>query len=246
MKMLGYMVYFDMKIVLENPQEEAKFLKKVHQMVFEFAGDGNLNVQIRNSWTHANLSFIHKALPSEDEYLAQESLIISVNYSLSSKEKVSSNGLRSLGYFLQQVDVKVLEQKTLATLRKSSQQLHRLSSALGPRPLTLDTLILIIQESLESKSPKIAWNSCVALANILDNKTLTGSEVLFSKKSVQPLLKALEQNANFKTKIHAASTLEKFTQHIHTFEEDSLYLNTWTTLVNTLEQHNKAVYSTQD
>jgi hypothetical protein len=243
MKMLGYMVYFDMKVVLENTSEEAKFLKKVHQMVFEFAGDGNLNVQIRNSWTHANLSFIHKALPSDDEYLMQERLIISVNYSLSSKEKVSSNGLRALGYLLQQVDVQVLEQKTLATLRKSPQQLHRLSLSLGPRPLTLDTLILIIQESLDSKSPKIAWNSCVALANILANKSLTGAEVLFSNQSVRPLLKALEQNSNFKTKIHAATTLEKFTQHIHTFEEDSLYVNTWVALVNTLEQHNKAVFT---
>jgi len=69
-------------------------------MVFEFASDGNINVQIRNSWTLANLSFMHKALPLEDPYIAQECLIHSVNYTQSSKEKVASNGLRALGYFL--------------------------------------------------------------------------------------------------------------------------------------------------
>jgi hypothetical protein len=63
---------------------------------------------------------------------------------------------------------------------------------------------------LENKSPKIAWNSCVALANILDNKTLDKTEMIFSKLSIYPLLKALEKSQNYKTKIHAASTLMKF------------------------------------
>lgn len=67
-------------------------------MVFEFASDGNINVQIRNSWTLANLSFRYKA--RGDPYIAQECLIHSVNYTQSSKEKVASNGLRALGYFL--------------------------------------------------------------------------------------------------------------------------------------------------
>ena len=123
--------------------------------------------------------------------------------------------------------------------------MNRLSNSLGPRSLSMDTLILIIQENLDNKSPKIAWNSCVALANILNNPTLTGEEILFSKQSVKPLLKALEQSANFKTKIHAATTLAKFTSS-HTFEKDNLYNDTWLTLVNTLEQHNNAVYSNQD
>ena len=30
MKMLGYMVYYDMRIVLEDSAEETKFLKRVH------------------------------------------------------------------------------------------------------------------------------------------------------------------------------------------------------------------------
>lgn len=65
--------------------------------------------------------------------------------------------------------------------------MHRLQL----RPLSLDTLVLLIQESLESKSPKIAWNACVALANVLANPTLTGKETLFTGRSVLPLLKAL-------------------------------------------------------
>jgi hypothetical protein len=60
-KMIGYMVYFDLPLVIQNKEEEKQFMNKVYQMVFEFAGDTNINVQIRNSWTLANLSFINKA-----------------------------------------------------------------------------------------------------------------------------------------------------------------------------------------
>lgn len=60
------------------------------------------------------------------------------------------------------------------------------------KPLTVDSLILIILDNLDNKSPKIAWNSCVALANILDNPSLQGSEILFSKFSLKPLLASLE------------------------------------------------------
>lgn len=100
---------------------------------------------------------------------------------MSNKEKVASNGLRSLGYYLQFIDIKKLQTKTLPSIKKSHQQMNRLSNSLGPRSLSMDTLILIIQENLDNKSPKIAWNSCVALANILNNPTLTGEEILFSK-----------------------------------------------------------------
>jgi len=48
-------------------------------------------------------------------------------------------------------------------------------------PLTIDGLASIIIGNLDNKSPKIGWNSCVALANILDNPTLTGEEIVYSK-----------------------------------------------------------------
>ena len=82
------------------------FYNKVYKTVFESSNDNNLNVQIRNSWTLANLSFINKGF--DDDFIAQESLINSVNYSLSNKEKVASNGLRSLGYFIQNYDMQNL------------------------------------------------------------------------------------------------------------------------------------------
>lgn len=103
--------------------------------------------------------------------------------------------------------------------------------------LSIDTLIGIILDNLDSKFPKLAWNSCVALANILDNPSFQGNEVIFSQKSLKPLIKALEQSSNFKTKIHAATTLMKFGSYNHglSFKADDLYNNTWLSLVNTLE-----------
>jgi len=110
----------------------------------------------------------------------------------------------------------------------------------------LEELTSIVINNLDNKSPKISWNSCVALANILENPTITGDEAVFSKESVKPLLKALEQSSNFKTKIHAATTIMKFCQKGAALIKDSLFSDTWLALLNTLEQHNKAVYSTQD
>jgi hypothetical protein len=102
-------------------------------------------------------------------------------------------------------------------------------------PLTVDGLASIIIGNLDNKSPKIGWNSCVALANILDNPTLTGEEIVYSKLSVKPLLKALEQSSNFKTKIHAATTIMKFCQNGDALKKDGLYSDTWLTLMNSLE-----------
>ena len=75
----------------------------------------------------------------------------------------------------------------------------------------------------------------MALANILDNPTLTGEEILYSKQSVKPLLKALEQSLNFKTKIHAATTLMKFCRNGYALKKDGLYSDAWLSLMNSLE-----------
>jgi hypothetical protein len=55
------------------------------------------------------LNFTLKFNLKEDEYLAQELLITSIAYAVSNKEKVSSNGVRSLGYFLQNADLPLFE-----------------------------------------------------------------------------------------------------------------------------------------
>ena len=115
-KQLGYMVYYDGKVF----GDIKAFRQKIYQIVLEAATDTNMNVQIRNSWTLANMSFIDKEMLL-DEYLAQEALIISIMYALSNKEKVASNGLRSLGYYLRQVDFKMLRDKILTKINKSQQ-----------------------------------------------------------------------------------------------------------------------------
>ena len=77
---------------------------------------------------------------------------------------------------------------------------------------------------------------------MLDNPTLVGGDFLFSKASVLPLLRALEKSPNFKTKIHALTTLIKLADGL-TYKDDDLFKEAWISLVNCLEQHNKAVYS---
>jgi len=120
-KQLGYMVYYDGEVF----KDVKAFRQRVYQIILEAANDTNLNVQIRNSWTLANISFIDRD-QIEDEYLAQETLIISIMYATSNKEKVASNGLRDLGYYLKRANFKVLKEKILVKINKSQQQLHRL------------------------------------------------------------------------------------------------------------------------
>jgi hypothetical protein len=110
------MVYYEGEVF----QEMKAFRQRVYQIVLEAASDTNLNVQIRNSWTLANMSFIDSE-QMEDEYLAQETLIISIIYALSNKEKVASNGLRALGYYLKRADFKVLKEKIVPKINKSQQ-----------------------------------------------------------------------------------------------------------------------------
>ena len=115
------MVYYDGEVF----KDVKAFRQRVYQIILEAANDTNLNVQIRNSWTLANISFIDRD-QIEDEYLAQETLIISIMYATSNKEKVASNGLRDLGYYLKRANFKVLKEKILVKINKSQQQLHRL------------------------------------------------------------------------------------------------------------------------
>lgn len=75
-------------------------------------------MQIRNSWTLANVCWIDRGY-LEDEYLAQEMLIISIIYAASNKEKVTSNGLRALGYYLYRVEFSKLRDKILTNINKS-------------------------------------------------------------------------------------------------------------------------------
>ena len=113
------MAYFDIPLMFSGYKGETgenlhkKFLHKTYQIILNAASDTNLNVQIRNSWTLANMSFANKA-SLLDEYLAQEILIISIQYALSNKEKVASNGLRSLGYYLQNINMVQLKDKFIA------------------------------------------------------------------------------------------------------------------------------------
>ena len=108
------MVYYEGEVF----KDLKTFRKRVYQIILEAANDTNLNVQIRNSWTLANMSFIDRD-QMEDEYLAQETLIISIIYAISNKEKVASNGLRALGYYLKRANFKVLKEKILAKINKS-------------------------------------------------------------------------------------------------------------------------------
>lgn len=58
-----------MSELLQTKEEETQFYNKVYQTIIECSNDTNMNVQVRNSWTLANLCCINKQI-YKDDYLA--------------------------------------------------------------------------------------------------------------------------------------------------------------------------------
>ena len=124
---------------------------------------------IRNSWTLANLCYITPNF--NDHYLIQEILRASLNYASTNKEKVIANSLRALGYLLSNTDFNLLEKEILPQLNKSSIFLGKINPAIfyhsDKKVLSIDIIFRIISDSILDKSPKISWNACVTLGNII-------------------------------------------------------------------------------
>eukprot|EP00347_Sterkiella_histriomuscorum_P021491 403333793 len=233
-KLLGYLVYFD------NLFSDIKFKQKAYQLIFENQNDTNQNVQIRNSWALANMCCLDQSIL--DENILREVLISSVNYSLSTKEKVSSNGIRALGYFLKNIDEQVISQRILLEINKSMQLKQRiaLSQKQGQNPIDIEAILIVIIQNLDNKSPKISWNSSVALSNLLDNETFNQLSILYSRQTINPLLNALTSRPNFKTKIHASQTLLKFS-NIKALIDKQLAVKFWETMLNSIEYVNTVI-----
>jgi len=80
--------------------------------------------------------------------------------------------------------------------------------------LTLEIILRLILRNLENQSPKIAWNSCVAIGNAAANPSFsiegTGREIFDKFLAIQPLMNVLVDKSNFKIRIHASQTLLKY------------------------------------
>lgn len=104
--------------------------------------------------------------------------------------------------------------------------------------LTLSIILRIILRNLENQSPKIAWNSCVAIGNAAVNPSFShdgnGKEIFDKFLAIQPLMNVLVDKSNFKIRIHASQTLLKY-QSIEQLGGQEGYLIAWTGLLSSFE-----------
>ncbi|CDW76050.1 heat repeat-containing protein 6-like [Stylonychia lemnae] len=174
-KLLGFMVYFD------NFFKDEEFKNKVYQLIFENSNDTNQNIQIRNSWALANVCCLNKHMT--DEYLIREVLICSINYASSNKEKVSSNGIRALGYFLMNIDTQKLVNEVLPSLNKSQILLNRISNT---------TIIKIKNQNLDLEMIlRTKIHAAQTLIKFVDFRAL--SDKIVAIKFWETMLNSLEQ-----------------------------------------------------
>ena len=84
-------------------------------------------------------------------------------------------------------------------------------------------LFNIITKNIIHKSPKVSWNCCVLLRKIMSNDYVREKvqDLLFSEHTIKSLCLIICENSNFKTRIHAVQTLNKF-RNYHDFGSSNL------------------------
>ncbi|CAD8114348.1 unnamed protein product [Paramecium primaurelia] len=110
--------------ILQNPMA----VQELSQMFNKLQGN-NVHVLEKSSWAAANLSSLVN--------LNQEFYQLFLNFGMNNKEKISTNGLRGLGYYLMKCQQAIINQD----------------------------LINCYANALSSKNPKISWNASTSLHN---------------------------------------------------------------------------------
>ena len=175
----------------------------------------NFNARIKNSWALANwMSKLSDFAENIEKFKPIYEYILSL--SEDPKEKISSNGLRSLGYFLKNLPIKQFSIfLTIIPLEKLSKELK-----------------FMYMKTLSQENHKVLWNCCVSLKNLLisDKKALVFQ--VFDLDLYEKLLSLLKYKGNFKSQIHAIKTLLSINS-----EEiiKKTYKNTILTIIDSLD-----------
>ena len=149
----------------------------------------NFNAKIKNSWALSNWL-------SKTELFSNDLTMINplFQYILvlceDSKEKVASNGLRSLGFFLKNLSK---QQFSLIYNEKFTKELRN-----------------IFKKAFMNENPKVIWNTCVSLRNLLISEKKELIVEFFDAEIYEKLLEILKEKANFKSQIHSIKTLLVF------------------------------------
>jgi len=167
------------------------------QMIFEIVtlnyNEKNTNTLIKNSWVLANLCANREACENFSLEINQELLFMSLAYCLSSKEKLTSNGFRALGYFI---------------TNNSDETLCKLATMESPKTeKIIEWLKEVYLRPFANSSVKVCWNVCVSLSNILKSFKPEFMNKFFNKEAFINVAKILETKNNYKAQIHCLEVM---------------------------------------
>ena len=171
---------------------------------------------MRNSWIVANICWSWDLNQLEND-LRAKLLAIAIMYNNSDKDKILSNSSRALGYIISKLNgpnlKKVLQLVNKdESFRKWANFGLNLTDSSDMDLISLDIIISILIEKIQNIRPKIAWNSCVSLGNIIEQCHIREfkCKVLFSDECFDSFIDILKNRPNYKVKIHVAQTLAKY------------------------------------
>jgi hypothetical protein len=112
--------------------------------------------------------------------LAADLLRAILNYACSNKEKIVTNALRALGFYLSGIEISFLTTKVVPFVNSTKDCLYKFHKKLktSSGQFCLDqSVACVLLGNLNDKSPKVSWNACIVIAKILGNETVKASKV---------------------------------------------------------------------
>lgn len=183
--------------------QDMSLISKMIEKVYKFKDEKSLQLALRNSWSLGNLwqTYCYDEFSVEDKTKVIE---LWVHYSNKKfKDKIIAHSVRAVGkIFANNSNFEWIEEI---------------------KTIDWKDLFNIIIDNINHKSPKVSWNSWVLIRIIMNNDYVRDKiqDLLFSKDTIQRLWQIIRENANFKTRIHAVQTLNKFRLY-HDFGEWNL------------------------
>lgn len=204
---------------------------------------------IRTSWAIANVCSITQDFSAKPE-ITQKLTYFSLNYMVNAKEKIVSNAIRAFGQILERVDIDKFQEEVIEKINAHADTISKINAKVfndpfysptpGEKKIYLETILRIILRNIEHQSPKIVWNSCVAVGNAVTNPSFKKNpqglgKVIFDKNlAIWPLVQVLVDKPNFKIRIHASQTLLKY-ETMELYGGSEGYLIAWSGLLSSFE-----------
>lgn len=167
--------------------------------MFDCRSETSNILQVRNS--QATKELCTYLLRSPEFYKPQMAKVIKLyrvimTYAVSSRDKVTANAIRTLGYFLSQIDIAHFQQEL-----EQDTQAANFTSAIKRA----------LMAGLRNKSPKVTWNSCIAIGKTIRNPTLrdcpAAQSAFFNEETTKTLFDIVRNRQNIKARNQAINTL---------------------------------------